>query len=112
MKLHLGDRVLVTAGKDKGKKSEVIRVMPKENKVVVKEVNLYTKHVKPMGDRPGEKVRRERPMDVAKVAILNDKDQPDRVGYKIKADGTKDRIFKKTGQVIEAKTSAKTKTKK
>jgi ribosomal protein L24 len=51
-------------------------------------------------------------MDVAKVAILNDKDQPDRVGFKIKADGTKERIFKKTGKVIESQVPAKTATKK
>lgn len=100
MKLQVGDKVIVTAGKDKGKKSEVAQVLPKENKVIVKEVNMYTKHVKPVGDRAGDRVRRERALDVAKVAILNDKDQADRVGYKVKADGTKDRIFKKTGKVI------------
>ena len=103
MKLRVGDRVLVTAGKDKGKKSEITKVLHKEQKVIVKDINLYVKHVKPMGERAGERVRRERPMDLAKVAILNDKDQPDRVGYKVKADGTKDRIFKKTGKVIETK---------
>lgn len=112
MKLRVGDRVLVTMGKDKGKKSEISKVLPKENKVFIKDINLYVKHVKPMGERAGERVRRERPMDVAKVAILNDKDQPDRVGFKIKADGTKERIFKKTGKVIESKVPAKTATKK
>jgi large subunit ribosomal protein L24 len=112
MKLRVGDRVLVTMGKDKGKKSEVTKVLPKENKVVITDINLYVKHVKPMGERAGERVRRERPMDVAKLAILNDKDQPDRVGFKIKADGTKERIFKKTGKVIETKAVAKVSTKK
>ncbi len=100
MKLKIGDKVLVTAGKDKGKKSEVIAVFPAENKVLVKDVNLYFKHIKPLMDRKGEKVRRERPMSVAKVAILNDKDQPDRIAYSVTADGKKERIFKKTGQVI------------
>ena len=52
-------------------------------------------------DRPGEKTRRERPMSVAKVAILNDKDQADRIAYKMTADGKKERVFKKTGQVIK-----------
>ncbi len=100
MKLHIGDRVLVTAGKDKGIKSEITKVIPKEAKVVVKGVNIYTKHVKPMGDRPGEKRKIERPLDIAKVAILNDKDQRDRVGYKVMADGRKERVFKKTGKVV------------
>lgn len=101
MKLKVGDRVLVTAGKDKGKKSEVIAVFPKSNEVTVKDVNMYFKHVKPFMDRPGEKIKRERPMSMAKVAILNDKDQADRVAYKATADGKKERVFKKTGQVIK-----------
>ncbi len=103
MKLKIGDKVIVTAGKDKGKKSEVVAVYPSENKVLVKDVNLYFKHIKPLMDRKGEKVRKERPLDVAKVAILNDKDQPDRIAYKVSAKGQKERIFKKTGQVITEK---------
>lgn len=110
MKLKIGDKVLVTSGKDKGKKSEVIAVFPKEDKITVKDVNLYVKHVKPMMDRKGEKVRRERPMSVAKVAILNDKDQPDRIAYKTTASGSKERIFKKSGQAIK-ETTSKTKKK-
>lgn len=101
MKLKVGDKVLVTSGKDKGKKSEVIAVFPATDKVLVKDVNLYYKHVKPFMDRKGEKTRKERPMSVAKVAILNDKDQADRIAYKTTSDGKKERIFKKTGQVIK-----------
>ncbi len=101
MKFKIGDKVLVTAGKDKGKKSEIIAVFPKEDKVTVKDINLYFKHIKPMMDRKGEKVRRERPMSVAKVAILNDKDQADRIAYHVTASGSKERIFKKTGQAIK-----------
>ena len=107
MKLKVGDKVLVTSGKDKGKKSEIIAVFPDENKVLVKDVNLYVKHVRPFMDRPGEIVRRERPMPVAKVAILNDKDQADRVAYKVTTDGKKERIFRKTGQVIKDQKVAK-----
>jgi len=101
MKLKIGDKVLVTAGKDKGKKSEVIAVYPTLEKVLVKDVNMYVKHVKPFMDRKGEKTRKERPISVAKVAILNDKDQADRIAYRVTADGKKERIFKKTGQVIK-----------
>lgn len=107
MKLKIGDKVLVTAGKDKGKKSEIIAVFPAENKVLVKDVNLYVKHVKPFMDRKGEKVRRERSMPSSKVAILNDKDQADRIAYSITAGGKKERIFKKTGQVIADQKVAK-----
>jgi large subunit ribosomal protein L24 len=111
MKLKIGDKVLVTSGKDKGKKSEIIAVFPSEDKVAVKDVNLYFKHIKPVMDRPGEKVRRERPMSVAKVAILNDKDQADRIAYIVTKDGKKERIFKKTGQPIETAKVAKAKKK-
>lgn len=100
MKFKVGDKVIVTAGKDKGIKSEVIRVLPKSDRVVVKDANKYVKHVKPMGGRAGERVVVERPLPVAKVAILNDKDQADRIGYKSDSAGTKTRIFKKTGVEI------------
>ena len=101
MKFKVGDRVLVTAGKDKGKKSVIVALLPKENKVVVKDVNMYYKHVKPFMDRPGEKARRERAMDVAKIAVLNDQDQVDRLAYRVTEAGKKERIFKKTGKVAK-----------
>ncbi len=112
MKLKIGDKVLVTAGKDKGKKSEIIAVYPALDQVLVKDVNMYFKHVKPFMDRKGEKVRRERPMSVAKVAILNDKDQADRIAYRATAAGQKERIFKKTGQIIKTEKVAKAQKKK
>ncbi len=101
MKFKIGDRVLVTAGKDKGKKSVIVGLLPKQNKVIVKDVNLYYKHVKPFMDKPGEKKYSERPMSLAKVAILNDQDQVDRLAYRRTADGQKERFFKKTGQLAK-----------
>lgn len=100
MKFRTGDQVLVTAGKDKGKKSTIARVLPKQNKVVVADANLYTRHRKPMMGQAGEKVTLARPLATAKIAILNDKGQPDRIGYRVAKDGSKERIFKKTGKVI------------
>ncbi len=102
MKFNINDKVIITAGKDKGKKSVITKVLPKENKVVVKDVNLYVKHIQPMPmmNRPGERTVLERPIEPAKIAILNQKGQPDRIGYQFKEDGTKQRIFKKTGQPI------------
>jgi large subunit ribosomal protein L24 len=102
MKLKVGDKVLVTAGKDKGRQSEVTAVLPKKDRVVVKGINLYTKHVKPFSGRPGEKKVLERALPTANVAILNDKNEPDRIGYKVNKDGTKARVFKKTGKVIDS----------
>lgn len=100
MKFRTGDNILVTAGKDKGKKGQVVRVIRAKQQVVVEGMNLYTRHIKPMGERAGETVRRERPLSLAKVAIINDQGQPDRIGYVVSKDGEKKRIFKKTGTII------------
>ncbi len=99
MKFKVNDQVIVTAGKDKGKKSNIIKVLPKENKVVVAGANIFVKHVRKMQGRAGEIIRQERALPTANIAILNEKGQPDRVGYILK-DGVKTRIFKKTKTVI------------
>ncbi len=100
MKFKVGDNVLVTAGKDKGKKGKVLRVFKEVNKVIVEEANLYVKHVKPVGGQPGQRVKRPRPLHTASVAIINNEGKADRIGYKVNKDGSKDRVFKKTGKVI------------
>lgn len=103
MKFKVGDQILVTAGKDKGKQGKILKVLPEKNRVVVEGVNLYTKHVKPMGERSGEKTRSERALPLANIAIINDKGQADRIGYSVSKSGAKERIYKKTGKVIEEK---------
>lgn len=100
MKFKVGDTVLVTAGKDKGKTSVITAVIPKKQQVVVKDANMYTRHIKASQGKAGEKVRKERAMSPAKIAIVNDKGQPDRIGYQVAKDGSKERIFKKTGKVV------------
>ncbi len=100
MKIKLGDMVIVTTGKDKGKKGKVLKVLPKQQMVIVEGVNQVTKHIKPMAGRSGEIKVFNKPILVSKVAILNDKGQPDRVGYRVEKDGTKVRIYKKTQKVI------------
>ena len=101
MKLKVGDLVLITGGKDKGNQGKVTKVLSDINRVVVEGFNLYTKHIKPMGGKSGEKVRRERPLPTANVAIINPETKKvDRIGYKVMKDGSKVRIFKKTGKVI------------
>lgn len=104
MKFKVGDKVLVTAGKDKGKKSEIVAIFPKANKAIIKDVNMYTKNVKPFAGKPGEQVRRERAMDPGKFAILNDKGKIDRIGYKVDKSGKKTRVFKKSKGVVDTKT--------
>ncbi|MBP7768266.1 50S ribosomal protein L24 [Candidatus Woesebacteria bacterium] len=100
MKFKVGDTVLVTGGKDKGKKSEIVRVLPKLDRVVVKGANMYVHHVKPIQGRPGSKTTAERALPTAKIAVINDKGQQDRIGYTVAKDGSKTRVFKKTGAVM------------
>ncbi len=101
MKFKVGDQVIVTGGKDKGKKGAVAKVFPAANKVVVEGVNIYVKHRKPMGDQPGQRLELPRPLPTAKVAIINDKGVADRIAYQVTKDGQKTRIFKKTGEAIK-----------
>lgn len=109
MKIKLGDKVIVIAGKDKGKQSTVVGVNETKQTITVKDANIYTRHIKPQAGRAGEKVRSERALSAGKVAILNDKGKADRVGYRVAADGTKERFFKKTGKAVPetAKTAKK-----
>jgi large subunit ribosomal protein L24 len=100
MKFKTGDQVIVTAGKDKGSKAKIIKVLPEKNQVVVEGVNMYTRHMKPFGGQAGQKVRKERAMSLAKVAIINDQGKADRIAYAVGKDGQKTRIYKKTGKII------------
>ena len=107
MKFKVGDQVILTAGKDKGKKGAITRVIPAENKVVVEDCNLYTKHVRKYAGQAGQKTILPRPLPTAKIAILNEKGQPDRIGYKLDAKGVKQRFYKKTGTLITKQAEAK-----
>ncbi len=100
-KLHVkkGDTVIVLSGKDKGKKGKVLEVSPKERKVIVENVNMVTKHVKPrkMGDQGGI-VKAEGAMYASKVMLVCPKcGKPTRIAHKILNDGTKQRLCKNTG---------------
>jgi large subunit ribosomal protein L24 len=99
LKIRKGDRVVVLAGKDKGKEGTVSRVMPDKGKVIVDGVNVVKKHQKPtQTTMQGGIIDRDMPIAVSNVAILSPKDgKATRVGYRFEADGTKIRICKRTG---------------
>ncbi len=105
MKFKVGDKVIITAGKDKGKKGKIKKVLPDKDSVIVEGVNTYVKHMKPYAGRDGQRIVRERPINVAKIAILNEKGEPDRIGYKI-LKSKKIRIFKKTDSEITYKSES------
>jgi large subunit ribosomal protein L24 len=102
MKIKKGDMVKVIAGKDKGKTGKVLRTYPKDNKVVVEGVNVQTKHAKATRNTPAEIKHIEGPIDASNVMYYDTKaKQASRVGYKVKEDGTKSRVFVKTGKTID-----------
>ena len=101
MKIKKNDTVLVIAGKDKGKKGKVLAVSPKNNTVVVEGVNIQTKHAKATMGQPAEIRKQEGPIDASNVMFYDSKAKaPTRLGYKVEG-GKKQRISKKTGQVVD-----------
>ena len=102
LKIKKGDKVTVTTGKDKGKQGEVVRMIPTENRAVVRGVNLPKRHQKQTAAQEGGIVTKEMPIHVSNLALRDPKDgKPTRVGYKILADGKKVRVAKRSGEVID-----------
>lgn len=103
IRLKKGDTVIVRAGKYKGQTGKITATHPRENKVTVEGINVVKKHVKPSQTNPqGAIVELTKPIDVSKVGIVEPTSKKaSRIGYKIAADGTKTRIFKKTGKEIK-----------
>ena len=102
-KIRKGDDVVVTAGKDKGKRGTVLRVVDAE-KLVVEGANKVKKHQRPnpMRGLTGGIVEKEMPLHVSKVAIFNPQTRKaDRVGFRLLEDGRKVRFFKSNGEVID-----------
>lgn len=104
-KLHVkkGDTVQVIAGSDKGKVGEVLQTLPKTSKLVVKGVNIRTKHVKPQQEgESGQIVTSEAPIHSSNVMLYSEKQKvASRVCYTFDADGRKVRMLKKTGETID-----------
>ena len=102
-KIKKGDYVVVLSGKDKGQKGEVLKVFPKDERVVVKGVKMVKRHVRPTQADPEGGIKTfEAPIHVSNVAHLDPKDGvPTRVGFKTLKDGKKVRVAKKSGEVID-----------
>ncbi|MCL2923371.1 MAG: 50S ribosomal protein L24 [Trichodesmium sp. MAG_R04] len=104
-RLHVkkGDTIQVIAGKDKGKVSEILKVLPKVSKVIVKDANIITKHVKPQQEgESGKIVTTEAPIHSSNVMLYSTKQKvASRICYTFTDDGRKVRMLKKTGEVID-----------
>jgi large subunit ribosomal protein L24 len=99
-KIKKGDRVMVLAGKDKGRIGAVLKVLPKDERVVVEGLNMVQRHTRPTQlDPQGGIKNKEAALHVSNVAIVDSKGKPTRVGFRVEGD-KKVRVAKTTGEVI------------
>ena len=101
LKIKKGDQVIVLTGRDKGKKGEVLKVMPKDNRAVVAGVNSVKKHEKPSQMSAGGIVTKDLPINISNIALVDPKSgKATKVGYKTLENGEKVRIAKASGEII------------
>ena len=102
MNLKTGDKVVVIAGKDKGKVGKIVKTLRAENKVVVEGINMIKKHVKPNGQQAGSIVDMEAPINASNVMIIDPKtNKGTRVGHSTDKKGKKIRIARKSNENLD-----------
>ncbi len=102
VKVKKGDRVIVTTGRDKGKKGEVLRVFPREDRVLVSGVNMVKRHQRQTQAQAGGIISKESPIQISNIAHVDPRTGgATRVGFKVLGDGRKVRFAKKSGEVID-----------
>ncbi len=101
-KYRKGDTVIVMTGRDKGKKGEILRVLPAAQRVYVRGVNIVKRHTRPTQTQTGGIVEKEAPIHMSNLAHIDPKtDEPTRVGFKFMEDKTKVRYAKRSGEIID-----------
>lgn len=102
-RIKKGDQVVVTTGRDKGKKGEVLKVLTDKDRILVSGVNMVKRHAKPSPMSAGGIENKESPIHISNVAIADPKTgAPSRIGFKTLDDGRKVRVAKASGEVIDA----------
>ena len=102
-KIKKGDRVVVLTGRDKGRSGEVVTVMPKDEKALVRGVNMIKKHQKQTMNQEGGIISKEAPIHLSNLSVADPKDgKPTRVGFRTLDDGRKVRFAKRSGDLIDA----------
>ena len=99
-KIRKGDKVVVLTGKDKGRTGEVVQVLPKENRAVVKGINLVKRHQRQTQTQEAGIIAKEASIHLSNIAIADKDGKPTRVGFKV-VDGKKVRVAKRSGDVID-----------
>jgi large subunit ribosomal protein L24 len=101
-KIKKGDRVVVLAGRDKGRSGEVVQVMPKEERALVRGVNMVKRHQRQTVSQEGGIISKEGPIHLSNLGMADPKDgKPTRVGFRILDDGRKVRFAKRSGDLID-----------
>lgn len=100
-KIKKGDKVVVLAGKDKGKTGQVTQVFPDVTKATVQGLNLVRRHTKQTASQDAGIFSKEAPIHLSNLAVADANGKPTRVGFKINDDGTKVRVAKSTGDTID-----------
>jgi large subunit ribosomal protein L24 len=101
-KIKKGDKVVVLAGRDKGRSGEVLQVMPAEGRAIVRGVNLVKRHTRQTAQTEGGIISKEATIDLSNLAIADPKDgKASRVGFKVLDDGRKVRVAKRSGEMID-----------
>ncbi|VFU08375.1 50S ribosomal subunit protein L24 [Methylocella tundrae] len=101
-KIKKGDKVVVLVGRDKGRSGEVLKVIPKEDRAIVRGVNLVKRHQRQTASQEAGIVSKEATIHLSNLAIADPKDgKATRVGFKIQDDGRKVRVAKRSGDVID-----------
>ncbi|WP_306031030.1 50S ribosomal protein L24 [Stappia sp. MMSF_3263] len=101
-KLKKGDTVVVLTGRDKGKTGEIVQMFPNDNKALVRGVNVVRRHTRQSAQSEGGIISKELPVQLSNLAMADPKDgKPTRVGFQIKEDGTKVRVAKRSGDLID-----------
>ena len=102
LKIKKGDQVIVRTGRDKGKKGQVLKILPFENRALVQGVNMVQRHQRPTQADPGGITSKEALINISNLALVDPKTgEATRVGYKFLDDGRKVRFAKKSGEVID-----------
>ena len=102
LKIKKGDQVIVLSGRDKGRKGEVLRVLPKDNRALVQGVNMVKRHTRPTQMQAGGIIERETSIHISNLSLIDPKSgDATRVGYKILDDQRKVRYSKRSGEVID-----------
>lgn len=101
-KIRKGDQVVVLNGRERGKKGSVLRVLGKDQRVLVQGVNMTRRHMRPQAGNPGGIDEKEAPLAISNVALVDPKTgEATRVGFRFLDDGRKVRFAKKSGEVID-----------